>query len=72
MKGEIKMIYGYARVSTEGQWLDRQIDQLTAAGVDKENIYTEKMSGTKSNRPKLKALLEVVESGDIGSEKTTV
>lgn len=59
------MIYGYARVSTEGQCLDRQIDQLTAAGVDKENIYTEKMSGTKSNRPKLKALLEVVESGDI-------
>lgn len=65
MKGEIKMIYGYARVSTEGQCLDRQIDQLTAAGVYKENIYTEKMSGTKSNRPKLKALLEVVESGDI-------
>ena len=59
------MIYGYARVSTEGQCLDRQIDQLTAAGGDKENIYTEKMSGTKSNRPKLKALLEVVESGDI-------
>ena len=59
------MIYGYARVSTEGQCLDRQIDQLTAAGFDKENIYTEKMSGTKSNRPKLKALLEVVESGDI-------
>ena len=42
------MIYGYARVSTEGQCLDRQIDQLTAAAVDKENIYTEKMSGTKS------------------------
>ena len=61
----MKKIYGYARVSTEGQCLDRQIDQLTAAGVDKENIYTEKMSGTKSNRPKLKALLEVVESGDI-------
>lgn len=59
------MIYGYARVSTEGQYLDRQIDQLTAAGVDKGNIYTEKMTGTKSNRPKLKALLEVIEHGDI-------
>lgn len=59
------MIYGYARVSTEGQYLDRQIDQLTAAGVDKGNIYTEKMTGTKSNRPKLKALLEVIEQGDI-------
>lgn len=59
------MIYGYARVSTEGQYLDRQIDQLTAAGVDKGNIYTEKMTGAKSNRPKLKALLEVIEQGDI-------
>lgn len=59
------MIYGYARVSTEGQCLDRQIDQLTAVGVERENIYCEKMTGTKSNRPKLKALLEAVESGDV-------
>lgn len=58
------MLYGYARVSTEGQCLDRQIDQLTAVGVSKENIYCEKMTGTKSNRPKLKALLGAVEKGD--------
>lgn len=58
------IVYGYARVSTTGQCLDRQIDALVAAGVDKNNIYTEKMSGTKSNRPKLKTLLEVVETGD--------
>ena len=65
MKGEIKMLYGYARVSTEGQCLDRQIDQLTAVGVERENIYCEKMTGTKSNRPRLRALLGVIESGDI-------
>ena len=58
------MIYGYARVSTEGQCLDRQLDALIKAGVNKDNIYTEKMSGTKSNRPKLKALLGAVEKGD--------
>lgn len=58
------MLYGYARVSTEGQCLDRQIDQLTAVGVERENIYCEKMTGTKSNRPKLKALLGAVEKGD--------
>lgn len=58
------IVYGYARVSTTGQCLDRQIDALVAAGVDKNNIYTEKMSGTKSNRPKLKGLLETVEEGD--------
>ena len=58
------IVYGYARVSTTGQCLDRQLDALTQAGVDKDLIYTEKMSGTKSNRPKLKALLETVEEGD--------
>lgn len=58
------IVYGYARVSTTGQCLDRQLDALIQAGVDKDLIYTEKMSGTKSNRPKLKALLETVEEGD--------
>ena len=58
-------IYGYARVSTEGQCLDRQIDALKAAGVKEENIYREKMTGTKSSRPKLNALLDVVEKNDV-------
>ena len=58
------IVYGYARVSTTGQCLDRQLDALTQAGVDKDLIYCEKMSGTKSNHPKLKALLETVEEGD--------
>lgn len=58
------MIYGYARVSTEGQCLDRQLDALKAAGVKEENIYKEKISGTKCNRPKLNALMETVEAGD--------
>ena len=46
---------GYARVSTLEQNLDRQIDLLKAQGVDK--IYTEKMSGTKRDRPELNKLL---------------
>ena len=58
-------IYGYARVSTEWQCLDRQIDALKAAGVKEENIYCEKMTGTKSSRPKLNALLDVVEKNDV-------
>lgn len=58
------IVYGYARVSTTGQCLDRQLDALIQAGVDKNFIYTEKMSGTKSNRPKLKALLNILEPGD--------
>ena len=48
-----------------GQCLDRQIDALKAAGVKEENIYCEKMTGTKSSRPKLNALLDVVEKNDV-------
>lgn len=53
---------GYARVSTLEQNLDRQLDLLKAQGVDK--IYTEKMSGTKRERPELSKLLDRMEPGD--------
>lgn len=42
------MVVGYARVSTAGQSLDVQIDQLQGAGVEK--IYQEKASGARSDR----------------------
>lgn len=44
--------------------MDRQLDALIAAGVKEENIFREKMTGTKANRPKLNALLDVVQEGD--------
>lgn len=56
------MIYAYARVSTTEQRLDRQIDALTKYGVDE--IYQEKMTGTKKNRPELDKLLNVLQPGD--------
>ena len=56
------MLIGYARVSTEDQSLDRQIDQLKAAGVKK--IYCEKITGTKKDRPKLKEMLDNAREGD--------
>ena len=37
--GGIKMIYGYARVSSRDQKLDRQIMELMKFGIKKENIY---------------------------------
>ena len=55
-------IYGYARVSTQHQELNRQMDLL-----EKENcneILTEKMTGTKSSRPALDRLKDKLRPGD--------
>lgn len=57
------MLIGYARVSTDGQNLDRQIDQLVEYGVDKRSIYKEKQSGKKT-RPELKRLIDELQEGD--------
>jgi DNA invertase Pin-like site-specific DNA recombinase len=54
---------GYARVSSEGQKLDRQIELLEKAGVDK--IFTEKVSGAKlENRPVLNEVLNLIRWDD--------
>lgn len=53
---------GYARVSTEDQNLESQLEQLKQAGCDR--IYQEKVSGVKVDRPELTALLDYVRSGD--------
>ena len=55
-------IFGYARVSTESQNLDRQIDTLTNYGCD--IIYSEKMTGTKKDRPELNKMLDRMTEGD--------
>lgn len=57
------MKIGYARVSTQDQNLDRQLDNLRAAGC--ERIFNEKMTGTKSDRPELKTMLLTLRSGDV-------
>lgn len=66
MKGVFNMadILGYARVSTEGQNLDRQIDALMVAGVSRKHLYCEKMTGTKADRPELNRLINDLETGD--------
>src|SRR3954471_23895944 len=55
--------YGYARVSTDGQSLDAQIEQLRKAKCSK--IFQEKMSGARTDRPQLARLLKVLKSGDL-------
>lgn len=54
--------FGYARVSTEQQNLDRQLDMLNRYGVD--YIFNEKMTGTKRDRPELNKLLDRLMVGD--------
>ncbi len=53
---------GYARVSTDGQSLDVQLDQLKKSGCTK--IFREKVSGATQNRPQLTRMLEFVREGD--------
>lgn len=58
------MIYGYARVSTSGQNLEAQLEQLKEYGVEK--IYKEKVSGRNTdNRIQFKKLLDVVGVNDV-------
>ena len=55
-------VFGYARVSTEQQNLDRQLDALQQYGVD--TIYNEKITGTRRDRPELQRMLERLTEGD--------
>lgn len=56
------MKIGYARVSTSGQNLDAQIDALRQSGCSQ--IFQEKVSGAKKDRPELQAMLAALRPGD--------
>ncbi len=56
-------LIGYARVSTSGQTLDAQLEQLGAAECDQ--VFKETVSGIKSDRPELKKALDALSDGDV-------
>jgi DNA invertase Pin-like site-specific DNA recombinase len=58
------MIVGYARISDKKQSLNRQIDALTSFGIDERNIYKEKGTGTKKDRPELLRLIDELKPSD--------
>jgi DNA invertase Pin-like site-specific DNA recombinase len=59
----IMAVYGYGRVSTDGQTLASQEAELIAAGCAK--VYAEKVSGAKTDRVELGKLLKRIEPGDL-------
>jgi DNA invertase Pin-like site-specific DNA recombinase len=61
---EIKMaLFGYARVSTDGQSLTAQVAELKAAKC--QRIFQEKISGARSDRKQLTRLMVGLDKGDI-------
>jgi DNA invertase Pin-like site-specific DNA recombinase len=57
------MKIGYARVSTEEQLQDAQLDALNEAGC--ERVYRESFSGKSKNRPELERMIDTLREGDI-------
>lgn len=57
-------LVGYARVSTEDQSLDLQLDALRAAGVREDNLHVEKVSGANPKRPALEFAIKDLRDGD--------
>jgi DNA invertase Pin-like site-specific DNA recombinase len=58
------MLIGYARVSTTEQNLDLQLDALRKAGCTDAHIFTDKITGTKEERPGLNEALSHLRPGD--------
>jgi DNA invertase Pin-like site-specific DNA recombinase len=57
------MIYGYARVSTDGQSVNAQVMQLREAGAEK--VFRETASGARSDRAGLARALAALDNGDV-------
>ena len=58
-------VYGYARVSSEGQSLTAQVAELKAAGC--QRVFQEKISGARADRKQLARLLAELDDADTGS-----
>ncbi len=61
----IKIEYGYARVSSNGQKEDRQLDELLKFGISQKNIYIDKQSGKDFKRPQYMRLYKKLKKDDL-------
>jgi DNA invertase Pin-like site-specific DNA recombinase len=62
MKGKT---YGYIRVSTQEQNIDRQLHSLFDMGIDRKNIYIDKQSGKNFKRPSYIKMVQKIREGDL-------
>ena len=60
-----KRLLGYARVSTYGQTLDSQLEQIRKAGCTGRNIYREKVTGARADRREFNRMLGKLAPGDV-------
>ena len=58
------MKYGYIRVSTREQKIDRQMTAILEQGINKRNIYIDRLSGKDFNRDEYQRLLKRLRTGD--------
>ncbi|MBQ9276781.1 MAG: recombinase family protein [Clostridia bacterium] len=59
------MIYGYIRVSTKQQKIDRQYEEIKNFGVDESNIFVDKESGKDFERENYQRLINSLQKGDL-------
>ncbi|MCM1130401.1 MAG: recombinase family protein [Roseburia sp.] len=59
------MIYGYARVSTLLQKIDRQVDELIRYGIQEKDIYIDQVSGKTFERENYKKLVKKLKKEDL-------
>jgi DNA invertase Pin-like site-specific DNA recombinase len=57
------MIFGYTRVSTDGQSVNAQVAALRKHGAGK--VFREVASGARTNRPQLRRVIERLDAGDV-------
>lgn len=57
--------YGYARVSSKEQNLDRQLDALAEFGLEGNQIFADKASGKYFKRPQWRRLTRRLRAGDV-------
>ena len=57
--------YGYVRVSSKDQNIERQLIALKNAGISEKHIYIDRQSGKNFDRPAYKSMLKKLKSGDI-------